>query len=601
MPFNGQTIGAATLGTFTAGVFTDTFSVGFTEADMVALDLTEGRFYEIDIDNGASGDLYLRIFDQFGNEVRANDDGFYSADDTLLSVSPYVRFMPNYTGRYYLAISPWYLDSYDPFVTTGRTSGENPLAATAGTLIVSDLGVQTWAQAASISGATVESSSDHSDMLTDADGRVRLELAGAIDSLTDVDMGRIFLEKGDQVVVDVNGDLGGTPLGTVLRVFNSSGTQLGFDDDSGFGEDAELIYNATVSGSVFIGISGEGNIAYNGLDGTGTTAAVATGGFEVIIHLNPTQIGSAASNLISGDDSANYIVSLGGNDTANGNDGNDTLAGGDDQDSLAGGNGRDVLYGEHGNDSLFGGKGSDVLSGGLGADSLDGDAQSDLLEGGAGNDTLSGGTGNAADTLRGDAGNDLLDGTGGNDALFGGADADTLTGGSGNDTLSGGDGVDSLLAATGNDALDGGAGADVLSGGSDNDTLDGGADDDLVSGNNGIDRLSGGLGTDTLEGGGADDVFVFANLASGVDLIADFDAASLAEVIDLSAIFDATGASVNAGNLSQFIQITPAGAGADSFLGVDANGLTGGVSFTIIAQVTGVAPATLFDAANFIL
>jgi len=71
--------------------------------------------------------------------------------------------------------------------------------------------------------------------------------------------------------------------------------------------------------------------------------------------------------------------------------------------------------------------------------------------------------------------------------------------------------------------------------------------------------------------------------------------------IDLSAIFDATGSVVTGGNLAQFVQATPAGGGADSFLGIDANGGTGGLSFTVIAQVVGVTAAQLFDIDNFIL
>lgn len=68
MPFDANTIGAATTGTFVAGAFSDSFSVGSGDVDMVALDLTAGRNYEIDVDS-AAGDFLLRVFDEFGNEV----------------------------------------------------------------------------------------------------------------------------------------------------------------------------------------------------------------------------------------------------------------------------------------------------------------------------------------------------------------------------------------------------------------------------------------------------------------------------------------------------------------------------------------------------
>ena len=593
MPFNATTIGTSTTGTFAGGTFIDTFDITGSEVNMIALNLTEGQFYEIDVDNGVSGDLYMRIFDQFGVEVRANDDGFLANDNTVFSLSPYLRFTPNYTGVYYVAISAWYLDSYDPFTTAGRVGGENPLALTAGTLTVTDIGSGVWGSSGSINAIVAEGSSDLTDMLRDTDGAMRVELTGFIDSLSDVDMSRIDLNKGDVVVIDVNGTLPTGTIGTVLRVFDDNGVQIGFDDDSGFGEDPELIFNVPILDDYYIGITAEGNSAYTALDGTGTINGVATGGYEVIIHRNPTQIGSSISNSFTGDESANYIVSLSGNDTVSGGDGQDTLAGGDDQDGLSGGNGRDQLYGEHGNDTLNGGTGRDVLSGGLGVDLLNGQSGDDLLDGGDGNDNLFGSTG--LDTLRGNVGNDTLNGGTENDLLLGESDQDFLFGGAGNDTLDGGSGNDVLNASTEDDALFGGTGNDTLNGGAGVDMLSGGDGNDLLLGTGGNDRLLGDLGNDTLTGGGNDDAFVFTATTQGVDTISDFNLAS-ADVIDLEALFGA--GVVNAGNLNQFIQTSTSGI-SDSFLAVDANGLTGGLSFTIIAQVNGVTAAQLFDITNF--
>ena len=228
MPFNATTIGAATTGVFGGVTFSDTFDVGGSKVNMIALDLTEGQFYEIDIDNGIAGDFYLRIFDEFGVEVRANDDGNFANDNVNFSLSPYLRFTPNYTGRYYIAVSPWYLDSYDPSTTAGRVSGENPLALTADTLTVTDVGAGAWGSSGSINAIPAESSSDLSDMLRDTDGSMRVELVGSIDTLTDLDMVRIDLNKGDVVVVDVNGALPTGTTGTVLRVFDDNGGRVRF-------------------------------------------------------------------------------------------------------------------------------------------------------------------------------------------------------------------------------------------------------------------------------------------------------------------------------------------------------------------------------------
>ena len=116
----------------------------------------------------------------------------------------------------------------------------------------------------------------------------------------------------------------------------------------------------------------------------------------------------------------------------------DVLTGDNSVNRLEGGGARDLLYGAGGADILRGGLGNDLLSGGDAADRLSGDGGNDSLLGGASGDNLRGGNGN--DTLLGDAGNDQL---------FGDADADHLTGGAGDDTMDGGAGADIFHFALG--------------------------------------------------------------------------------------------------------------------------------------------------------
>ena len=609
MAFDGSTISTATTATFVAGVFTDTFILSAIDVDMVAITLTAGNLYQIDIDNGVAGDFHLRIFDAFGIEVRANDDGFRTNDDVLFQASPWIEFSPNYSGTYYVAVSPYYMQGYNPKSLAGRTAPENPIATTAGTLTITDFGTNMWPSAFSINSIFFEDSQDETDMFREEDGSLRVSYTGSVDFPTDVDIARIDLAKGDVVVIDVNGLQGN---GTVLRVFDDNGVQIGLDDFAGFGTDPELLFAAPVLDDYYIGITGDGNATYNALDGTGTVAGVI-GNYEVIVHRNPTMIGSSAVNVITSDVGADYIVSLGGNDTLNGNDGNDTLAGGDDQDSLRGGNGNDQLYGEQGDDTLAGDGGNDVVSGGLGNDVANGGLGDDLIEGGTGNDTLLGAAGNDTqsggdgndrviglagnDVLNGDAGEDTLFGGTEDDALFGNAGLDRLLGEAGSDRMDGADGDDQLFGGTEDDSLDGGLGNDTLNGGTGDDALAGGLDNDLLLGAAGNDRLAGDAGNDVLTGGGNDDAFVFTSTANGVDTITDFNLGS-ADVINLVFLFGL--GVVNAGNLSQYIQTSTSGV-ADSFLAVDADGLTGGLNFTIIAQVKGVTAAQLFDIANFVL
>ncbi len=140
---------------------------------------------------------------------------------------------------------------------------------------------------------------------------------------------------------------------------------------------------------------------------TGTTAINGTGN-----ELANVITGNNSSNWLRGGAGNDALYALGGPDWLYGGDGNDTLVGG----APAGGyfNG-DWLYGEGGDDTLTGG-GKAI----------------NYLHGGAGNDRLTV-TGGAYNTLIGDTGNDTLAGAGAADYLDGGAGFDTLNGGVGND------------------------------------------------------------------------------------------------------------------------------------------------------------------------
>ena len=136
MPFDGSTLATATSVAFTAGVVTDSFQVGGSDVDMVRIELTAGNRYTIDIDNGL--DFLMRVFDAFGTEVFLNDDGARATDNLVNSLSPYAEFTPNYSGTYYIAVSPYYLKDYNPTSLTGRFSPENPLGNSNGNLFVTD-------------------------------------------------------------------------------------------------------------------------------------------------------------------------------------------------------------------------------------------------------------------------------------------------------------------------------------------------------------------------------------------------------------------------------------------------------------------------------
>ena len=179
-------------------------------------------------------------------------------------------------------------------------------------------------------------------------------------------------------------------------------------------------------------------------------------------------VGSSYDDLLVGDDEANELSGLSGNDNLKGSGGDDVLFGGADNDMLKGGGGEDKLHGGSGIDTAAynqSGEGVNVIL--VNGSASGGDAQGDELDG-----------------------------------------IENLIGSSYEDHLGGDNGVNVLKGENGNDLLKGYGGQDTLFGGNQNDTLFGLADDDMLYGDGGNDTLYGGTGDDTMHGGYGDDTFV---------------------------------------------------------------------------------------------
>ena len=284
-------------------------------------------------------------------------------------------------------------------------------------------------------------------------------------------------------------------------------------------------------------------------------------------------IGTDASDQISGTAGDDFMDGRAGADFIYGLAGDDWLIGGEGNDLLDGGDGFDIASYETATAAVSVGLGIAVAQATGGADSdtlvsiegLSGSTFNDELTGNAIDNVLLGSDGN--DSLWGLAGNDDLFGENGNDQLFGGSGVDWLFGGSGDDRLDGGAGADRLEGGDGNDtyvvdevgdvvietatggydtmqvsdfsatiassvealvivsgavnatgnfvanSLTGSDQANVLSGLGGNDNLEGGAGDDTLIGGSGVDTLSGGAGND-----------IFRDTAAGLsgDTITDF-------------------------------------------------------------------------------
>ncbi|MDO9105950.1 MAG: autotransporter-associated beta strand repeat-containing protein [Methylovulum sp.] len=281
-------------------------------------------------------------------------------------------------------------------------------------------------------------------------------------------------------------------------------------------------------------------------------------------------IGSAFNDRLSGNQEANNLTGLTGDDLLSGRGGNDHIDGGAGNDTVRAGTGNDRISGSTaGDDRYLGGRGNDTvdysaspdgvsvsldkvnaqlvsvgsgtdrlknienLIGSQFSDNLTGNRQANKLTGLDGNDSIDGGDGN--DKLRGNGGNDTLIGDDGDDICRGGAGDDLFSGGmAGNDRYLGGQGNDTVdysaspdrvtVALTTNKAQQASVGSgrdtlssienligshydDSLSGNRRANTLIGQDGNDSLAGRVGNDRLDGGTGNDLLRGGAGDDLF----------------------------------------------------------------------------------------------
>lgn len=142
-----------------------------------------------------------------------------------------------------------------------------------------------------------------------------------------------------------------------------------------------------------------------------------------------------------------------------------------------------------------------------------------------------------------DSGINVLIGGAGNDTLVATASTDLLVGGAGTDTASYAASRDAVTVdLTDPTANEGDASGDLLVA---IENLIGGSGDDTLVADAGDNVLTGGAGNDTLTTGAGNDTIEFG-LGSGLDLVTDFEAASLAASAEAS-MHDSIALSANTG------------------------------------------------------
>ncbi|UTW56229.1 M10 family metallopeptidase [Kordiimonas sp. SCSIO 12610] len=333
-----------------------------------------------------------------------------------------------------------------------------------------------------------------------------------------------------------------------------------------------------------LSVTGDRGVTLNLTPGTwsdvGTTITYSSGTTEqfTVFITDDTVIENATGALgddnLIGNQVANRLTAMAGNDTLTGGAGDDSLDGGIGEDILNGGTGDDILSGgddedlfefadDHGNDTITDFASNDILD--VSALSIEFRSMADILanareEGGnviidtgiASSITIENITLNDLNSAnfifvgqtqpepgsnpgvvnRPSSTSDPVSGTDADDTLDGGGGNDTVNGGDGNDSLAGGDGVDTVRGGAGDDRIDAGTGNDFVSGGTGDDTVTAGTGNDAVfagPGDMGNDVFIGGEGNDTLGGGGGNDLLVGDGVHDSArsDLLNGIDAGSV--------------------------------------------------------------------------
>lgn len=237
-----------------------------SDVDIFRFQVSAGERLAFDIDRaGGRLDSYIRLFDGSGHQLAFNDDG--TAPGEPSGLESYLEHTFTNGGTYYLGVSGYGNSTYDAVRGTGDRNGSSGPY----TLLIRSI-----------------ASPDNNDQLSETDPiSLGVPRTGySISTATDVDMFRFEVSSGRRLAFDI--DRAGGSLNSYIRLFDSAGRQLGFNDDGGApGElaslESYLEYTFSSGGTYYLGVSGYGNPTYDAIRGTGDRSG-SSGAYTLMIR-----------------------------------------------------------------------------------------------------------------------------------------------------------------------------------------------------------------------------------------------------------------------------------------------------------------------------
>jgi hypothetical protein len=268
------------------------------DVDLYQLQLEASDLLTVDIDAAEFGsflDPVLRLFDDGGFELAVSDDD--PAPGEFGSLDSYLEFNAFSGGTYYVGVSSFSNFDYDPFSEgsgIGGSEGDydiefniNPDDITPPPPPpIGDEPNDTIFEAidTAITGGVTESFfsfnfiGDNPNVFID----------------DDVDLYQVQLEANDTITADIDAAEFGSPLDSVLRLFDDSGFELtGSDDDPApdeFGTvDSYFQFTVSNSGTYYVGVSSFDNFFYDPfVEGSGFGGS--SGDYDLEINVSPDDI-----------------------------------------------------------------------------------------------------------------------------------------------------------------------------------------------------------------------------------------------------------------------------------------------------------------------